>query len=191
MGVRALSEGNELPPRRRAGTGARGMRAGFGPHGIAVTETILAYDGRQHLSGWQVGANHVIKAIGLSFSSDVVIALPTATCEVRLFEADNGTMARARLAKRGWDYERYAGHRVWEGARGTVGRSYDFWARHRYTRSRLFPALHVVLTGLARTPPPGPPGGSRPRRRGHHHRGAGHHVAAPEARRAVVRARRR
>ncbi|MFF3276606.1 hypothetical protein ACFYWU_37610 [Streptomyces chrestomyceticus] len=47
-----------------------------------------------------------------------------------------------------WDYERYAGHRAWEGARGTVGRSYDFWARHRYPRCRLFPPLHVVLAGL-------------------------------------------
>ncbi|MEU7261912.1 hypothetical protein AB0B21_39875 [Streptomyces rimosus] len=37
---------------------------------------------------------------------------------------------------------------MWEGARGTVGCSYDFWARHRHTRSRLFPALHVVLAGL-------------------------------------------
>ncbi|MEU6966045.1 hypothetical protein [Streptomyces chrestomyceticus] len=55
---------------------------------------------------------------------------------------------RARLAKEARDYERYAGHRVWKGARGTVGRSYDFWARHRYTRSRLSPILHVVLTGL-------------------------------------------
>ncbi|MEF3117663.1 replication-relaxation family protein [Streptomyces chrestomyceticus] len=147
-GLKALAAGNELPPRPRAGTGARGIRAGFGPHGIAVTETILAYGGRHHLTGWQVEVNHAIKAIGLSFSTDAVLALPTATSEVRLFEVDNGTMTRARLAKEVWDYERYAGHRVWEGARGTIGRSYDFWARHRYTRSRHFPTLHVVLTGL-------------------------------------------
>ena len=38
-----------------------------------------------------------------------------------LFELDNGTMSQARLAKEVWDYERYAGHRVWEGARGTIG----------------------------------------------------------------------
>ncbi|MFI9228444.1 replication-relaxation family protein [Streptomyces rimosus] len=124
------------------------MRAGFGPHGIAVIEMILACGGRRHLCGWQVEVNHAIKAIGLSFSSDAVLTLPTATSEVRLFEVDNGTMTRARLAKGDWDYERYAGHRAWEGARGTVGRTYDFWARHRYTRSRLFPTLHVVLTGL-------------------------------------------
>ncbi|MYT47531.1 hypothetical protein SRIM_040870 (plasmid) [Streptomyces rimosus subsp. rimosus ATCC 10970] len=147
-GLKALSAGNELPPRPRAGTGARGIRAGFGPHGIAVTETILAYGGRHHLTGWQVEVNHAIKAIGLSFSTDAVLTLPTATSEVHLFEVDNGTMTRARLAQEVWDYERYAGHRVWEGARGTVGRSYDFWARHRYTRSRLFPTLYVVLTGL-------------------------------------------
>ncbi|GLW04593.1 hypothetical protein Slala05_82230 [Streptomyces lavendulae subsp. lavendulae] len=37
--------------------------------------------------------------------------------EVRPFELDNGTMCQARLAKEVWDYERYAGHRVfWEGA---------------------------------------------------------------------------
>ncbi|MEU2793963.1 replication-relaxation family protein [Streptomyces sp. NPDC007100] len=92
--------------------------------------------------------NHAIKAIGLSFSTDAVLTLPTATSEARLFEVDNGTMTRARRAKEVWDYERYAGHRAWEGARNTVGRSYDFWARHRYPRSRHFPTLHVVLTGL-------------------------------------------
>ncbi|WP_312024612.1 replication-relaxation family protein [Streptomyces sp. WAC 06783] len=101
-GLEAVSEGNELPSGPRAGTGARGIRAGFGPHGIAVTETILACGGRRHLCGWQVGVNHAIKAIGLSFGSDVVLALPTATCEVRLFEVDNGTMARARLAEGVW-----------------------------------------------------------------------------------------
>ncbi|WP_269859641.1 hypothetical protein [Streptomyces sp. RPT161] len=40
-----------------------------------------------------------------------------------------GQMTRARLAKEVWDYERYAGHRVWEGGRGTIGRTHDFWAR--------------------------------------------------------------
>ncbi|MFH8597876.1 hypothetical protein [Streptomyces rimosus] len=54
-----------------------------------MTETILAYGGRRHLCGWQVEVNHAIKAIGLSFSSDVVLALPTTTCEVRLFEVGN------------------------------------------------------------------------------------------------------
>ncbi|KWT62211.1 hypothetical protein ADL21_09240 [Streptomyces albus subsp. albus] len=148
VGLRALAEGNELPSRPRAGAGARGIRAGFGPHGIAVTETILAYGGRRHLTGWRVEVDHAIKTIGLSFSTDAVLTLPTATSEVRLFEAGNGAMTRARLVKEVGVYERYAGHRVWEGARGTVGRSYDFWARHRYPRSRLFPILHVVLTGL-------------------------------------------
>ncbi|WP_319053754.1 replication-relaxation family protein [Streptomyces europaeiscabiei] len=42
---------------------------------------------------------------------------------MRLFELDNGTMSQARLAREVWDYERYAGHRVWEGARGTNGRT--------------------------------------------------------------------
>ena len=54
---------------------------------------------------------------------------------------------QARLAKEVWDYERYAGHRVWEGARGTNGRTFPFWQRHRYTRSQTFPRLHVVLAG--------------------------------------------
>ncbi|WP_078882123.1 replication-relaxation family protein [Streptomyces rimosus] len=49
-GVKALSEGSELPPQPRAGPWARGIRAGFGPHGIAVTETILACGGRHHLT---------------------------------------------------------------------------------------------------------------------------------------------
>ncbi|WP_226962331.1 replication-relaxation family protein [Streptomyces sp. C8S0] len=64
-----------------------------------------------------------------------------------LFELDNGTMSQARLAKEVWDYERYAGHRVWEGARGTIGNTFPFWQRHRYTRSQTFPRLHVVLAG--------------------------------------------
>ncbi|MFD4764510.1 replication-relaxation family protein [Streptomyces sp. NPDC058439] len=50
-----------------------------------------------------------------SFNTDAVLAVPTKTSEVRLFEIDNGTMSQARLAKEVWDYERYAGHRVWEG----------------------------------------------------------------------------
>lgn len=56
--------------------------------------------------------------------------------------------ASPRPAQEAHDYERYAGRRVWEGTRGTVGRSYDFRARHGYTRSGLFPTLHVVLAGL-------------------------------------------
>ncbi|WP_246144701.1 hypothetical protein [Actinacidiphila oryziradicis] len=45
--------------------------------------------------------------------------------------------------------ERYAGHRVWEGARGTIGGTFPFWSRYRYTRSERFPTLHVVLAGKA------------------------------------------
>ncbi|MFF3656337.1 replication-relaxation family protein [Streptomyces olivochromogenes] len=47
--------------------------------------------------------------------------MPTKTSDVRLFELDNGTMSPARLAKEVWDYERYAGHRAWEGARYSPG----------------------------------------------------------------------
>lgn len=146
-GQKALADGNELPARPRAGTGAKAVKAGLGPHGVAVTDTILAYDGHAHLTDWQVEVNHAIKEIGLSFNTDAVLAWPTKTSEVRLFELDNGTMSQARLAKEAWDYERYAGHRVWEGARGTNGRTYPFWQRHRYTRSKTFPRLHVVLAG--------------------------------------------
>ncbi|WP_257003880.1 replication-relaxation family protein [Streptomyces sp. SA15] len=152
-GQKALADGNELPPRPKAGTGAKAVRAGFGPHGVAVTDTILAYTdtvlagGREYLTDWQVEVNHAIKEIGLSFNTDAVLAVPTKTSEVRLFEIDNGTMSQARLAKEVWDYERYAGHRVWEGARGTNGRTFPFWQRHRYTRSERFPRLHVVLAG--------------------------------------------
>ncbi|MFM9700205.1 replication-relaxation family protein [Streptomyces europaeiscabiei] len=49
-----------------------------------------------------------------------MLAVPTQISEVRLFEIDNGTMSQARLAREVWDYERYAGHRAWEGARGTA-----------------------------------------------------------------------
>ncbi|MFI1869487.1 replication-relaxation family protein [Streptomyces jumonjinensis] len=148
-GQKALADGNELPAHPRAGTGAKAIRAGFGPHGIAVTDTILAYGGAWHLTGWQVEVNHSIKETGLSFNTDAVLAQPTATSEVRLFELDNGTMTQARLAREVWDYERYAGHRVWEGARGTIGTTYPFWQRHRYTRPTTFPRLHVVLAGKA------------------------------------------
>ena len=118
-----------------------------------MTDTILAYTdtvldgGREYLTDWQVEVNHAIKETGLSFNTDAVLAAPTKTSEVRLFELDNGTMSQARLAKEVWDYERYAGHRVWEGARGTNGRTFPFWQRHRYTRSERFPRLHVVLAG--------------------------------------------
>ncbi|MFI8308461.1 replication-relaxation family protein [Streptomyces sp. NPDC085927] len=146
-GQKALADGNELPPRPKAGTGAKAVLAGFGSHGVAVTDMILAYGGRQHLTDWQVEVNHTIKETGLSFNTDAVLAWPTKTSEVRLFELDNGTMSQARLAKEVWDYERYAGHRVWEGARGTIGGTFPFWQRHRYTRSKTFPRLHVVLAG--------------------------------------------
>ncbi|MFC4506164.1 replication-relaxation family protein [Streptomyces vulcanius] len=146
-GQKALADGNELPPRPKAGTGAKAVRAGFGPHGVAVTDMILAFGGRKHLTDWQVEVNHAIKETGLSFNTDAVLALPTKTSEVRHFELDNGTMSQARLAKEVWDYERYAGHRVWEGARGTIGGTFPFWQRHRYTRSTTFPRLHVVLAG--------------------------------------------
>ncbi|WP_327749455.1 replication-relaxation family protein [Streptomyces europaeiscabiei] len=148
---KALADGNELPPRLKAGTGAKAVQAGFGPHGVAVTGTILAYtdtvlaSGREHLTDWQVEVNHAIKETGPSLNTDAVLAVPTKTSEVRLFELDNGTMSRARLAKEVSDYERCAGHRVWEGAHGTNGRTLPFWQRHRYTRSERFPRLHVVL----------------------------------------------
>ena len=148
-GQKALADGNELPPRPKAGTGAKAVQAGFGPHGVAVTDTILAYGGLGDLTDWQVEVNHAIKETGLSFNADAVLALPTKTSEVRIFEIDNGTMSRARLAKEVWDYERYAGHRVWEGARGTIGGTFPFWSRYRYTRSERFPTLHVVLAGKA------------------------------------------
>jgi hypothetical protein len=146
-GQKALADGNELPVRPKAGTGAKAVRAGFGPHGVAVTDMILAYGGRKHLTDWQVEVNHAIKETSLSFNTAAVLALPTKTSEVRLFELDNGTMPQARLAEEVWDYERYAGHRVWEGARGTIGNTFPFWQRHRYTRSQTFPRLHVVLAG--------------------------------------------
>ncbi|MFE9928668.1 hypothetical protein [Streptomyces sp. NPDC005533] len=31
------------------------------------------------------------------------------------------------------------------GTRGTIGGTYPFWQRHRYTRSQTFPRLHVVV----------------------------------------------
>ncbi len=189
-GQKALAVGNELPPRPKAGTGAKAVEAGFGPHGVAVTDMILAYGGRRHLTGWQVEVNHAIKETGLSFNTDVVLALPTKTSEVRLFELDNGTMSQTRLAREVWDYERYAGHRVWEGARGTIGRTLPFWQRHRYTRSQTFPRLRRP-GGQAGASARQPPQGARRRREGHRPRGVGEHPAPAPARRALVRDRRR
>ncbi|MFE1547860.1 replication-relaxation family protein [Streptomyces sp. NPDC058718] len=57
-GQKALADGNELPPRPKAGTGAKAVRAGSGPHAVAVTDTILAYTGtvlasrREYLTDW-------------------------------------------------------------------------------------------------------------------------------------------
>lgn len=146
-GLRAVADGNELPARPRVGTGAKAVRAGFGPHALAVTETILAVGGRHYLTDWQVEVNHAIKETGLTFNTDAVLNVPGRASEVGLYEIDNGTMSRARLAREVWDYERYAGHRVWEGARGTIGGTFPFWSRYRYTRSERFPPLHVVLAG--------------------------------------------
>ncbi|MET7886631.1 hypothetical protein [Streptomyces avermitilis] len=80
-----MADGNELPARPRAGTGAKAVRAGFGAHALAVTDTILAVGGRQHLTGWQVEVNHAIKETGLTFNTDAVLAVPGKTAEVRLF----------------------------------------------------------------------------------------------------------
>ncbi|MFI5672889.1 replication-relaxation family protein [Streptomyces sp. NPDC051704] len=120
-----------------------------------LTDTILPYTdtvlrGRKEcLTDWQVEVNHAIKETGLSFNTDAVLAVPTKTSEVRLFALDNGSMSRPCLAKEVWDCERYAGHRVWQGACGTIGRTYPFWQRHRYTRSKTFLGLHVVVAGMA------------------------------------------
>ncbi|WP_234392010.1 replication-relaxation family protein [Streptomyces sp. WM6378] len=88
-GQKALANGNELSPRPKAGTGAKVVRAGFRPHGLAVTDTILA-DGRAYLTDWQVEVNHAIKETGLSFNTDAVLAVPTKTSEVRLFDSGSG-----------------------------------------------------------------------------------------------------
>ncbi|MEU6511966.1 replication-relaxation family protein, partial [Streptomyces sp. NPDC046942] len=67
-GQKALADGNELPPRPKAGTGAKAVKAGFGPHGVAVTDMILAFGGRKYLTDWQVEVNHAIKETGLTLS---------------------------------------------------------------------------------------------------------------------------
>ncbi|MFE9804743.1 replication-relaxation family protein [Streptomyces goshikiensis] len=106
---RLWSRRQRTAPRPKAGTGAKAVRAGFGPHGLAVTDTILAYTDtvlrgrREFLTDWQVEVNHAIKQTCLSFNTDAVLAVPTKTSEVRLFELDNGTMSQARLAKEVWD----------------------------------------------------------------------------------------
>ncbi len=39
---RSSDHGNELPPRLKASTGAKAVVAGFGPHGVAVTNRTAA-----------------------------------------------------------------------------------------------------------------------------------------------------
>jgi hypothetical protein len=56
-------------------------------------------------------SRNAIKETGLSFTTDAVLAWPTKTSEVRLFELDNDTTSQDRLAREVWDYECYAGHR--------------------------------------------------------------------------------
>lgn len=92
--------------------------------------------------------NHAIKETGLSFNTDAVLAVPTKTSEVRFFELDDGTMSQARLAKEVWDYERYAGHRPWEGARGTIGGTYPFWQRHRNRLQALTGAVQGITIAV-------------------------------------------
>ncbi|WP_225652071.1 replication-relaxation family protein [Streptomyces pseudogriseolus] len=83
---------------------------------------------------------------------------PVARREVRLFELDNGTMSQARLAKEVWDYERYAGHRVWEGPAAPTA------ARSRLAAPPLHPLPDLPAAACrpgeqggapARQPPPG------------------------------------
>ncbi|MEU3725443.1 replication-relaxation family protein [Streptomyces sp. NPDC031705] len=160
-------------PRPKADTGAKAVHAGFGPHAVAVTDTILAYTDtvlggrREYLTDWQVQVNHAIKETGLSSNTDAVLAVPTNTSEVRLFELDNGTTSQARLAKEVWDYERYAGHRVWEGARGTIGGTYQLRPHTLHRRqpikdgNRLRPARRYKPSTLLRPfgPRPAPRSG--------------------------------
>ena len=51
-GQKALADGNELPPRPKAGTGAKAVKDEFGPYGVAVTDMIRAFVGRKHLTDW-------------------------------------------------------------------------------------------------------------------------------------------
>ncbi|BFO18272.1 hypothetical protein SHKM778_46600 [Streptomyces sp. KM77-8] len=64
---------------------------------------ILGHGGSKHLTDWQGRSTTPSRRPALSFNTDAVLALPTKTSEVRLFELDNGTMPRARLAKDAWD----------------------------------------------------------------------------------------
>ncbi|MGW6015937.1 replication-relaxation family protein [Streptomyces sp. NPDC055210] len=111
-GQKALVGGNALLSRPKAGTGAMAVRTGFGPHGVAVTDTIRAYGGRERLTGWQVEVNHAVKETVLSFDIDAVLVLATTTSEVCLFELDNGSMPQAQL-RLGAPSARC---RVWQGA---------------------------------------------------------------------------
>ncbi|MET9503539.1 replication-relaxation family protein [Streptomyces sp. NPDC006622] len=65
-GQKALADGNELPPRPKASTGAKAVRAGWGPHAVAVTGTILActdtvLGSREYLTDWQVEADRRLR----------------------------------------------------------------------------------------------------------------------------------
>ncbi|CAM5725117.1 hypothetical protein SALBM217S_05482 [Streptomyces griseoloalbus] len=107
---------------------------------------ILAYGGRKHLTDWQVEVNHAIKETGLSSTPT-----PSSRCRPRPARCASSSSTTAPCPRpgspRGLGLRFYAGHRVSEGAGGTIGTTYPFWQRHRYTRSQTFPRLHVVLAG--------------------------------------------
>lgn len=77
-----------------------------------------------------------------------VLALPTKTSVVRIFELDNRSLSQARLAKEVWDYARYDGHRGWEGARGTIGGTFGRRRGSGRSRRRPYPSVGIDSTAL-------------------------------------------
>ncbi len=59
----------------------------------------------------------------------------------------SSSYGQARLAKEVWDYERYAGHRIYGGGPRRQRQDVRLLSRYRYTCSEWFPALRVVLAG--------------------------------------------
>lgn len=79
-----MADGSGLSPRPKTGTGANAVKVGFGTHGFAVPDAILAYGGRRHLTGWQVEVevNQAVDETGFRGNTDAVPTLPTKTGEV-------------------------------------------------------------------------------------------------------------
>ncbi|MGW0999195.1 replication-relaxation family protein [Streptomyces sp. NPDC002523] len=142
-GQRAVAEGGDVVMRPHAATGERAIAAGLAPHGLAVTDVIVAWGGP--ILDWEVEVDHTIDKVR-RVVSDAVLYRPGRGAEVEFLELDRFTMSMSRLALKLRAYEAYSQATYFEGERGTIGSTKSLW-RQRYPDSALFPVVRLVLAG--------------------------------------------